>query len=238
MNAVVLAAGNGDRFADPHHRSKLLHPFLGEPLLLRTLQAAQAAGITHTVLVLGYQAEAVRSLVEERSPAGMKVTFVHNPDWHLDNGLSVLAARNAAGTQPFALLMGDHVFEPATLARLIQFPLQDGESVVAVDTRAADPRIVAEATKVRREGSRVIEIGKDVDNYDALDTGMFVCSPNLFAAIETAQSRGDTTLSGSVRELCSQRLMHAAEIGDALWCDIDTPADLNAAESVMGLLRE
>jgi len=238
VNAIVLAAGNGDRFADPQHRSKLLHPFLGQPLLLRTLNSARDAGITHAVLVLGYQADAVRALVEQHLPDGLQVTFTYNPNWHDENGVSVLAARPAAGADRFALLMGDHVFEPATLARLLTFPLKEGESVLAVDTRESDPRIAAEATKVRREGSHVVEIGKDVENYDALDTGMFVCSPNLFEALEHARAQGEATLSGGVRQLAMQRRMRAANIGDAVWRDIDTPADLEAAESVIGSLTE
>ena len=42
-DAVILAAGNGDRFKNPHRESKLLHPVLGQPLILRTLQTAAAA---------------------------------------------------------------------------------------------------------------------------------------------------------------------------------------------------
>jgi choline kinase len=238
VNAIVLAAGNGDRFADPQHRSKLLHPFLGQPLLLRTLTSARAAGITRAVMVLGYQADAVRALVEQHAPEGLQMTFAYNPDWHDENGVSVLAARPAVGADRFALLMGDHVFQPPTLAHLLAFPMQEGESVLAVDTRQADARIIAEATKVRRDGSHVVEIGKQVENFDALDTGMFVCSANLFEALETARAQGDATLSGGVRELARQRRMHAANIGEAVWCDIDTPADLEAAESVMGSLAE
>ena len=45
--ALVLAAGNGDRFVNGSRESKLLQPVLGEPLILRTLRTAVEAGITH-----------------------------------------------------------------------------------------------------------------------------------------------------------------------------------------------
>ena len=91
-----------------------------------------------------------------------------------------------------------------------------------------------EATKVRLVGSRIVAIGKDLVEYDALDTGVFVFSPVLFDALERARNLGDTTLSGGVRELASRGLMRGVEIGDATWCDIDTLSDLAAAESALG----
>lgn len=234
----MLAAGNGDRFQTSTRGPKLLHPFLGQPLLLRTLAAARDAGIAHATVVLGHEAAAVRALVEGNAPAGLAVSFVVNPDWHLENGLSVLAARDEVGARPgthFAILMGDHVFEPALLRQLLALPLSATESVLAVDTRTADPHVTAEATKVRRDGSRIVAIGKDLDEFDALDTGMFVCARNLFDALDRARAAGDTTLSGGIRELAGAGHMRAFEIGDADWKDIDTLDDLVEAEAALGL---
>ena len=114
--AVILAAGNGDRFHIPTHDSKLLQPLLGRPILLRTLEAAHEAGIRTVTVVLGYQAERVRALVETGAVAGLTIDFVVNPEWHLENGVSALAARDSVGAERFSLLMGDHVFEPPVLA--------------------------------------------------------------------------------------------------------------------------
>jgi choline kinase len=52
------------------------------------------------------------------------------------------------------------------------------------------PEQAAEATKVRRDGSRIVAIGKDLVEYDALDTGVFVCSPLLFDALERSRAQG------------------------------------------------
>ena len=238
---MILAAGNGDRFrthtGDFHTRtrdSKLLHPLLGRPILLRTLEAARDAGVSAVTVVLGYQAERVRTLVERGAPAGLRLTFAFNAEWELENGVSALAARPFAGTRRFALLMGDHVFEPRVLRRMLRLAAGSEDSLLAVDARPATPEQAAEATKVRREGSRIVAIGKDLTDFDALDTGLFVCSPLLFDALEIARAAGDTTLSGGIRELASRGKMHAMEIGDAAWCDIDTRSDLEAAEALLG----
>jgi len=232
--AIILAAGNGDRFHSPAHDSKLLQPLLGRPILLRTLAAARDAGVEHATVVLGYQADRVRALAERAASRRFAVSFVVNPQWHLENGVSALAARDAIAYERFALLMGDHVFEPEVLARMLRQPMAGDESLLAIDAREVPPAIADEATKVRRVGTRIVAIGKDLREYDALDTGVFVCAPSLFPALEAAQAAGDTTLSGGIRELAKRGLMHGLEIGDARWCDIDTVSDLAAAESALG----
>ena len=234
-DALVLAAGNGDRFHNGTRQSKLLQPLAGQPLILRTLETARDAGITSVEVVLGYQAEAVRSAIEHRAPSGVLIHFSINPDWHLENGVSVLAARDQLDGRRFALLMGDHLFEAAMLAQLLQMPLPLDESVLGVDLRTTSPAIVAEATKVRLSGSHITAIGKDLVTYDGLDTGLFVCAPSVFDALEASRASGDTTLSGGIRQLAERRLMRGADIGDASWHDIDTMADLEAAA---GLLAE
>ena len=232
-DAIVLAAGNGDRFQNATRRSKLLQPLLGQPLILRTLATAADAGIRSFHVVIGYQADAVREVVERGAPAGTTLHFTFNPDWHLENGVSVLAARERLRSRRFALLMGDHVFEPGVLARLLQLQVGPDESVLAVDARTVAPEVAAEATKVRVSGDRITAIGKDLTSHDALDTGLFVCAPALFDALEVARRAGDTTLSGGIRQLAALGLMRAADVGAASWCDIDTLDDLVAAESLL-----
>ncbi len=233
-HAVVLAAGDGGRFrlADGPH--KLLHPFLGRPLLLRTLEAARDAGILHVTIVLGYEAARVRALADEARIERLAISYVVNDEWDLENGVAGLAARDAVPGR-FALLMGDHLFEPGVLRRLCALALEPGESVLAVDTRPAEPAVADEATKVQLDGTRIVAIGKELATYDALDTGMFVCAPVLFGALERARAAGDSRLSAGIRELAARGLMRAYDIGAAGWCDIDTVDDLMDAELAMTL---
>jgi choline kinase len=155
-----------------------------------------------------------------------------NPDWHLENGVSVLAARHRFSGR-FAILMGDHLFEAPVLARLLAHAARPGDSLLAVDSRPTTPEIAAEATKVRMNGTCITAIGKDLTTFDALDTGMFVCAPSLFAALETSRAAGDTTLSGGIRQRAARRRMRGVDIGSADWYDIDTLDDLQHAERLL-----
>jgi choline kinase len=232
-DAVILAAGNGDRFRNGTRQSKLLQPVLGQPLILRTLATAAEAGIAAFHIVVGYQAETLRHAIERGVPRGVAVHFTYNPDWHLENGVSVLAVRDRLRDRRFALLMGDHLFEAPVLSRLLELKVQPNESVLAIDRGTVHPEVAAEATKVRLIGDRITAIGKELGTYDALDTGLFVCAPELFPALEIARQRGDTTLSGGIRQLAARGLMRAADVGAATWCDIDTVEDLATAETLL-----
>ncbi len=231
--AVVLAAGNGDRFKSTSGTSKLLQPVLGQTLIIRTLESARAAGITLFDVVVGYRARDLQAALEGYRPDGVVVRFTHNPHWHLENGLSALAARARCASGRFALLMGDHLFEADVLARALRTPFVPGQSLLAVDSRPASASIAAEATRVRMSGGYITAIGKDLDPYDALDTGLFVCDPNLFDALSDARRAGDTTLSGGIRRLAGRSLMRALDSGGGRWYDIDTPSDLETAEALL-----
>jgi choline kinase len=236
-DGLVLAAGNGDRFKNGSSESKLLQPFLGQPLILRTLHTARAAGITTFHVVLGYRARALRALIEPNVPAGSVVHFLYNPDWQLENGVSVLTARKTLRDRRFALLMGDHLFDASVLARLLRTPVHARESLLAVDSSPAHPDVAAEATKVQLSGARITAIGKQLARYDALDTGLFVCDPSLFQALGSAIADGDTTLSAGIRRLAERGDMRGVDVAGAAWFDIDTVADLETAESQLTTSR-
>ncbi|MBA3550084.1 MAG: NTP transferase domain-containing protein [Nannocystis sp.] len=64
--AVVLAAGKGTRMGSD--LPKVLHPLLGEPLVVHTIRAARAAGATRVVVVVGHGAAQVQATLADRFP--------------------------------------------------------------------------------------------------------------------------------------------------------------------------
>ncbi len=238
--AIVLAAGNGDRFqhGSPHSahtqpQSKLLASVRGTPLLIRTLTAAWQVGIRAAHVVLGYDADRVRALAMRCAPRGLRLHFDLNREWHQENGVSVLAARAGLGGGPFALLMGDHLFEARVLRRLLRTPSRSGEALLCIDRQRQRADVIAEGTRVRVEHGRVTAIGKQLEPFDAIDTGLFVCHASVFDALDEARAAGDTTLSAGIRRLAARGLVRGIDIGRACWCDIDTVADLSTAEQLL-----
>ena len=235
-DAVILAAGNGDRFKNSHLHSKLLHPVLGQPLILRTLETAADAGLSALRVVLGDQADRVRAVIEAHPIPGTTIRFTYNPEWPLENGVSALKARDICTSRRFALLMGDHLFEPSVLRRLASLHTVEGDCLLAVDGSVVDPGFADEATKVQLEGDRIVRIGKALERWDALDTGLFVFTPAIFTALAESCREGQTTLSAGVQRLAATRVMRGVPTGGASWFDVDTIDDLQVAESMLATM--
>jgi choline kinase len=230
--AVILAAGNGDRFHSTTSTSKLLAPVAGVPLISRTIFTAAQAGVRLIDVIVGYQAAAVERTAAAATPPRVTLRFHRNDRWHEENGVSALVARPHVGNERFALLMGDHIFHWRVLEHLVRHRVDGDESLLAIDRNGATAAQVAEATKVRLQGDRITAIGKQVDPFDAIDTGVFVFSPAIFGALEESARAGDTSLSGGVRRLAARGLMRGVDTGGSAWCDIDTVADLMQASSL------
>jgi choline kinase len=227
---LILAAGNGTRIREiSGGLPKPLVDFRGQPIIEHIVQRAHRAGIESFVIVVGYRSDLIRNWFEGRS-LGVSVTFVENPDYHKANGVSALKARNAIH-ENFLLLMADHLFEPETAETLIQQPLGSDEVILAVDANIDRVFDLGDATKVLRNGDRIVDIGKEIAHYDALDTGMFLCSPALFDRLELASREGNCSLSDGMRQLTAEGRLRALEIGEGRWHDLDTPEALAHAEA-------
>jgi len=202
------------------------------PLISRTIFTAAQAGVRLIDVIVGYQADAVERTAAAAAPPGVTLRFHRNERWHEENGVSALVARPHIGCERFALLMGDHVFHWRVLQHLVGQAVRRNESLLAIDRSAIADVQVAEATKVRLRGDRITAIGKDLDPFDAIDTGVFVFSPAIFTALEESAQAGDTSLSGGVRRLAARGLMRGVDTGGSAWCDIDTVGDLLQASSL------
>lgn len=230
---LILAAGNGTRLrAVSHGIPKPLVKFQGKPILEHIMERVQDAGIFRFVIVVGYRSDLMREWLESYRVPGVSVTVVENVDYHKSNGISALKAKTKMDRR-FLLLMADHVFDPLTAKEVMAQPIADDEVMLAVDPNIDRIFDLADATKVYRLGDRIIDIGKDIERYDALDTGMFLCSPVLFEKLECALKDGNCSLSDGMRQLAQEGKLRAFEIGEAQWEDLDTPEALLHAEKVL-----
>ena len=230
--ALILAAGNGTRIAARSGDGpKPLVSFNGKPLLQHVMSNAQKAGIERFVIVVGYRGETIKEWYEEHRMPGVQVTWIENPDFRKDNGISVLCAKDVI-REKFLLMMADHIFEIGTARALLRQPLKKDEVILAVDRNVGGIFDLDDATKVRLEDNHIVEIGKLLRSYNALDTGMFLCSPALFRWLEKAAVTGNCSLSDGLRLMAAHRKFRGFDIGSAHWQDVDTPAALDYAQQV------
>ncbi len=239
MKCLIIAAGEGTRLQQ-RGECKPLIPILGVALIERVIRAAMEAGADEFYVVIGYQGERVRNFLESLADRlAVPVTPLVNDDWDKENGLSVLKAR-AVLHEPFLLLMADHLFDPPLVRELTSLELGDGEIALVVDGNTRNPLIdMEDVTRVKvgddgpMGGKKIHDIGKGLADFNGFDTGIFLCSPAIFEALEQSiEKGGDTSLSGAVRILAAEGRAKAI-LMDGFWIDVDDPAAFQKAEQAL-----
>jgi len=226
---VILAAGNGYRLGDlGQGLPKPLLRVRGKPLIEHALGQAAEAGCEEAIVVLGHAAEQIEGQLA-RSTTPLRIRVVLNPEYHLPNGMSLLAAEPFADER-FFLQMADHVFKEPVLRRLSD-PALDGAARLLVDHAPRDLD-EADATKVRIRDGRVTAIGKEVMPYDAVDAGCFILDRRVFAALRGVQGEA-ASVSAGVGQLAQGRALAPIPLEGVTWVDVDTPADWKRAEALL-----
>ena len=183
MKCLIIAAGKGSRLRQ-RGDCKPLVPILGLPLIERVIRAAIEAGADDFFVITGYREELIRSFLADLAERlGICITPIFNEDWEKQNGLSVLKAK-AYLQEPFLLLMADHLFDPSIACELMERPLSEGEIALGVDGDTRNSLIdMKDVTRVKTNGGKIIDIGKDLTDFNGFDTGIFWCDPIIFSAL-------------------------------------------------------
>jgi 1L-myo-inositol 1-phosphate cytidylyltransferase len=233
LNCLIVAAGTGGRLRE-RGQSKPLVPVNGVGLLERVITRARSAGVEQFLVVSGYRGDAVRSaldVIAERE--GISIRHINNDEWQRGNGVSVSKARPFLNG-PFVLSMCDHLVDPVILRDLMASRPEPDTVTLAVDFNIDgsinDPDDV---TRVKCADGRILNIGKVIRDFNAIDTGIFLCTPVIFEALESSQAAGDDSISGAMNVLARQGKARVFDIQGRVWLDVDDPKSLEKAEALL-----
>jgi len=241
MKAVILAAGDGGRLENlTQDKPKPLIQLLGLSLIERIILTTKQVGIKEFVIVVGYLSDKIKAQLGTGNRYRVKIDYVVNNDYQRENGVSVLKAKGLLNER-FILLMADHIFDARILKELVDYHIRR-PVILAIDRRKPLPG----DTKVLEKGGRIIDIGKDIEESNCIDTGIFLCSPKIFYYIEEAVKEGKTELTDGIAKAVENR---DAEIFDItqidpyiprmrkeakpFWIDVDTKENLIEAERIL-----
>jgi bifunctional UDP-N-acetylglucosamine pyrophosphorylase/glucosamine-1-phosphate N-acetyltransferase len=135
--ALILAAGLGKRMLS--RASKLVHSVAGRPMVRHVVDAARAANVSRTVVVIGNQADEVRRAVGE---GDKRIGFAYQKD-PLGTGHAVLSAeRQLAGQQGDVLIVNGDLpaLRAETLVSFVEFHRSSRAPLSLLTTVAPDPR--------------------------------------------------------------------------------------------------
>ena len=233
MKCLIVAAGQGARLREKAELKPLV-PLLGKLLIEHVIDRTHRAGIDTFLIVSGYRGEKLRLELDQLAiRKNITITHIVNDEWSRSNGISVLKSKSYLH-EPFLLTMCDHLVDPQILRELISVSREPESVVLAVDfnidSLLNDPEDV---TRVSCVGNRIERVGKLLTNFNAFDTGIFLCTSVIFDALEVSQALGDDTISGAMNVLADWQKAYTFDVGDKLWIDIDDPVAFGKAENLL-----
>lgn len=235
MKCLIIAAGKGRRL-QKKGQCKPLIPLYGIALIERTIESALEAGADDFYVVTGHHHERVDAFLKRLSHRlNIPIQTIFNEKWqNTDNGISVLSAAGHLD-EPFLLLMTDHVFDPGIARDLIQTAEDQDSLTLAVDSHLDNPLVdLDDVTRVLTEQGNIVAIGKNLETFNAYDTGIFLCAPGLFDALKQASlATGTAGLSDGVQLLAAAGKSHTFDINGRFWIDVDDPVAFWRAENAL-----
>lgn len=205
--ALVLAAGASRRMGEG--RNKLLEEIEGEALVVRVVDAFFDAGIRRVVVVVGHEAERVRSALAGRPG----VELVSNSAWREGMGHSLAAGVRSLtieGSEPVSGVL-------VTVGDLPELPSEVIERVLEAHRADPSPRAICLPTHAGRDGHPVLF---GADHYAAL------------AVLE-----GDRGARAIV-EANAEQVRRVPVDSDRILRDVDTPEALARARNAIARRRD
>ena len=214
--------GSADTIAKP------LIPIAGRPLISYAIDSFDKVGVKILHAVVGPNGEELAAAVAPLLPSHIRFRPISNPNWQKQNGVSLLTAAGKVSA-PFFLAMGDHLFEASILPQLSAHA-DLGRLNLAIDQKIGSIFDLDDAMKVQTADNLIVAIGKNLETYNAIDTGIFLCPEIMFDYLRRALKNDDCSLADGVRLMAADGKARAIDIGEAWWQDVDTPEMLAWAE--------
>ncbi len=237
MTAILLAAGVGKRMG-PQASPKCLLTVGNRSLLQRTLDSLRAVGVSHLVLVVGYRKEEVAAEAK-RCVGGMALTIVENPRFQEGAILSLWSARNFFADD--LLIMDADVLCPqAAFSRLTG---SVHANCLLVDGTCSD---TGEEQMVLGQGNRALQITKRPSQELKATMSSFgesigflrlsrEAAPVLRRLLEEKVQAGVVNIEHEqvYPDLFREVVVGCERMDGLPWMEIDTPEDLERAESAV-----
>ena len=230
MKAIILAAGKGTRLNGQDLKPKCLFEVGGQTLLARQVEALREAGINEIVIVLGFEAERIRSLYEHTA------LFVINSRFEDTSSLYSLWLAREHLRDGFVVLNCDVLFHPQLLTRLLSSPFEDALLIDLVDKN--NNHLGDEEMKIKLKDGLVVDISKDMDPAEADGENVGIVKFSAEGASRLVEEMDVLIASGRLREWAPRAFLafarrfplHAISTAEYPWIEIDFPEDYRRAK--------
>ncbi len=237
MKAVILSAGQGKRLLPlTQDQPKCAIPIHGRSILEWQINELLKFGVSPIHVVVGFGASTVEKIIGNYN-SSHAIHTLYNPFYALaDNLMSCWTARHEM-MDDFILLNGDTLFETAVLEHVLQAP--PAPITLVTDQKS---QYDADDMKVVVQGTQLVRIGKTLplEQVNGESIGMIRfqdAGPQLFRSTIEDRVRQPESLKqwylSLIDELAQKNQVSTVSIKGFTWAEIDNPADLQQAETLL-----
>lgn len=224
MQAIILAAGQGQRLRDRHGRPKCLREVGGVPLVTHQLAALAEVGIDDVVIVVGYEQDQVRDAV------GTAARYVVNERFSETNSMYSFLLASGEVQDDVIIMNADLFFHPALPGRLQEI---EGDALLFDSNSGSDD----EHMKVEVIDGLLVEMSKvmDLGGVCGENVGMLrLCATTMGRAAAAARAiiggGGEQAwLAAAINCIAGSHPIQCIDVAGWPWVEIDFPEDLARA---------
>lgn len=242
MQAIILAAGMGRRLGTlTAGNTKCMLEVNGKRLIDRAIDALIPHNIDRIVIVAGFARQNLINHVNEKYP-GLNITFIENPVYdHTNNIYSLWLAKDYLTRDDTLLMESDLIFDPGIIDCALQSPFpnvalvakykpwMDG-TMVKLDS---DNTILNFIPKADFDFNHTDQYYKTVNIYKlSRDFAISRYIPFLEAYIKSMGNNEYYEQVLRVLTMINTRDIHAVDIRERDWYEIDDIQDLMIAETI------
>jgi len=220
MKGLILAGGSGRRLRPLTHTSaKQLVPIANRPILYYVIDDLVGVGITELGIVVGDTADEIRASVGDGSAWGATVTYI---DQKAPLGLAhaVLVAKSFLGEGPFAMYLGDNMFEDSLDSVVAGF---DGSGAAArlLLAKVEDPTTFGVAELGPGGAITALVEKPERPPSDLALVGVYLFGPRIHEAVRAIQpsARGELEITDAVQWMIDRGGVVEHRVLDGWWID-------------------
>ena len=149
MKLVIIAAGKGSRLkSETKNNPKALTVINGHTIIDVILNNCVINEINEVVIITGYDKTSIRNYLDGKWN-NLKIDYIYNDEWHLENGISVLKAKSAIGNNDeFMISMSDHLYFADMMKKVKESSLSNRIVNVGLDYKINDIFDIDDGMKV------------------------------------------------------------------------------------------
>ncbi|TKR24659.1 bifunctional sugar-1-phosphate nucleotidylyltransferase/acetyltransferase [Natronomonas salsuginis] len=221
MQTVILAAGEGTRMRPLTEAvPKPMLPVADRPLCAHTADAAVEAGASELIFVVGYEADAVREYFDDEY-RGVPVSFAVQREQR-GTADAVRAARDRLDG-PFAVLNGDNIYDPESVANLFEA----APSIAAIEVETPENYGVLSTDGAGERVTGIVEKPDDPPSTLA-NAGAYAFPEAAIEWLDVGESeRGEYEITDVVSKAIKAEAVTPVTL--TRWLDVGRPWELLAA---------